>query len=145
MDLETKKAKFIERYGPKGVESIARLQPEHIDGLVSEFDDLDPAFCETWLNHIYGNMYNRGIIPDKWRVMIVIGECVVAGEDVQIQTHIRTAIRLGATPEEVLEVILQAHVYAGMPKMINAMRIYRRIMSELGLLKHKGIAAGSEG
>jgi 4-carboxymuconolactone decarboxylase len=111
--------------------------------LLAEFDDLDPAFTKTWLDHIYGNMYNRGILEDKTRVLIVIGECVVAGEEVQIQTHIRSAVRLGATPDEILEVILQAHIYSGMPKMINAMRIYRRIMGELGLLQHRGIQSGA--
>lgn len=143
MDLETKKQKYIERYGAKGVETIARLQPDNFEGLLAEFDDLDPEFTRTWLNHIYANMYSRGILPDKWRVLIVIGECVVADEQVQLETHIRSAVRLGATPDEILEVILQAHIYSGMPKMIKAMRVYRRVMGELGLLQHRGIASES--
>jgi 4-carboxymuconolactone decarboxylase len=143
LDYEEQKRKFAERYGEKGVESIARLQPDNFEGLFAEFDDLDPAFTQTWLDHIYGNMYNRGIIPDKWRVLIVIGECVVSDEQIQIETHMKSAVRLGATPDEILEVILQAHVYSGMPKMIKSMRVYRRVMDELGLLQHRGINSGS--
>jgi alkylhydroperoxidase/carboxymuconolactone decarboxylase family protein YurZ len=53
----------------------------------------------------------------------------------QLPNHIRTALRVGATKEEVLEVILQSAIYAGMPKMIEAMRVYRDLMKDLGLLE----------
>ncbi len=54
-------------------------------------------------------------------------------EAVQLPSHIGSALRVGATPREILEVILQAHVYAGMPKMIKAMRIYRDLTRDVGL------------
>jgi len=47
----------------------------------------------------------------------------------------RTALTKGATPEEILEVVLQASIYAGMPAMIRALRTYRDLMKDLGLLE----------
>jgi 4-carboxymuconolactone decarboxylase len=139
MDFDERMQKFSERYGAKGVETIARLQPRNFEGIFAELDDVDPEFTETWLNHIYGTMYNRGILDDKTRVLIIIGECTVADEMVQLETHIRTALIVGATPNEILEVILQSHIYGGNPNMCKGVRIYRRVMEELGLLEHRGI------
>ena len=132
---EQRRQELLEKYNRKAVESGTRLQGEFFLRLVHEFDELDPEWTEVWLTWIYDHMYNRGRLDDKTRVLIIIGECVVSDETVQLPNHIRSALRVGATPEEILEVILQTHVYAGMPRMIKGMRIYRELMRDLGLLE----------
>ena len=124
-----------ERHNPKALETGQRLQGEFFLRLVDEFDQLDPEWTEVWLSWIYDHMYNRSVLGDKTRVLIVIGECCVLDEQVQLPNHIRSALRLGATPKEILEVILQSHIYAGMPRMIKAMRTYRGLMKDLNLLE----------
>ncbi len=135
MDKEARQRELLERYNRKAVETGSRLQGEFFLRIVHEFDELDPEWTQVWLTWIYDHMYNRGVLDDKTRVLCIIGECVVTDEAVQLPNHIRSALRVGATPREILEVILQAHVYAGMPKMIKAMRIYRELMRDLGLLE----------
>ncbi len=135
MDKEARQRELLERYNRKAVETGSRLQGEFFLRIVHEFDELDPEWTQVWLTWIYDHMYNRGVLDDKTRVLCIIGECVVSDEAVQLPNHIRSALRVGATPREILEVILQAHVYAGMPKMIKAMRIYRELMRDLGLLE----------
>jgi len=135
LDKEARQRELLERYNRKAVETGSRLQGEFFLRIVHEFDELDPEWTQVWLTWIYDHMYNRGVLDDKTRVLCIIGECVVTDEAVQLPNHIRSALRVGATPREILEVILQAHVYAGMPKMIKAMRIYRELMRDLGLLE----------
>jgi alkylhydroperoxidase/carboxymuconolactone decarboxylase family protein YurZ len=124
-----------QRHNPKALETGQRLQGEFFLRLVDEFDQLDPEWTEVWLSWIYDHMYNRSVLDDKTRVLIVIGECCVLDEQVQLPNHVRSALRLGATPKEILEVILQSHIYAGMPRMIKAMRTYRGLMKDLDLLE----------
>jgi alkylhydroperoxidase/carboxymuconolactone decarboxylase family protein YurZ len=131
---EAKRKRLLETYNRKAVETGTRLQGEFFLRIVEEFDELDPEWTNVWLTWIYDNMYNRGKLDDKTRVLVIIGECCVADEQVQLPNHIRSALRAGATKEEIWEVILQSHIYAGMPKMIKAMRAYRSIMKDLGLL-----------
>ena len=135
MNKEQRRQELLHKYNRKAVESGTRLQGEFFLRLVHEFDELDPEWTEVWLTWIYDHMYNRGVLDDKTRVLCIIGECVVSDEAVQLPNHIRSALRVGATPEEILEVILQTHVYAGMPRMIKGMRIYRELMRDLGLLE----------
>jgi hypothetical protein len=37
----------------------------------------DPSFVDPWLRYIYTNIYNRGVLDDKTRVLVIIGECCV--------------------------------------------------------------------
>jgi len=135
LDKEARKRELLEKYNRRGVETGIRLQGEFFLRTLHEFDELDPEWSEVWLTWIYDHMYNRGVLDDRTRVLVIIGECVVLDETVQLPNHIRSALRAGATPQEILEVILQAHIYAGMPRMIKGMRIYRDIMRDLGLLE----------
>ena len=125
------------RYPAKALETGARLQREFFLRLVDEFDQLDPAWTEGWMSWIYGYQYNRGVLDDKTRVLVVIGECCVLDEQVQLPNHIMSALRAGATVEEIQEVVLQSAIYAGMPRMIKAMRTFRSLMQDMGLLELK--------
>ena len=133
--VDDRKRELAERYGELPIETGSRLQGEFFLRMVEEFDQLDEGWTQGWLDWIYGYLYNRGVLDDKTRVLTIIGECCVSSALVQLPNHIRTALRVGATKEEVLEVILHSAIYGGMPKMIEAMRVYRSLMSDLGLLE----------
>jgi 4-carboxymuconolactone decarboxylase len=132
---EARRAELFERYDQQSLETGVRLQGEFFLRLVEEFDGLDPEWTDGWMRWIYGYQYNRGVLDDKTRVLTIIGECCVSSALAQLPNHIRTALRVGATKEEVLEVILHSAIYGGMPKMIEAMRVYRSLMTDLGLLE----------
>jgi 4-carboxymuconolactone decarboxylase len=132
---DDRKTELRDRYGELPIDTGTRLQGEFFLRMVEEFDQLDQGWTQGWLDWIYGYQYNRGVLDDKTRVLVIIGECCVSSALVQLPNHIRTALRVGATKEEVLEVILHSAIYAGMPKMIEAMRVYRDLMKDLGLLE----------
>jgi alkylhydroperoxidase/carboxymuconolactone decarboxylase family protein YurZ len=134
---EARRKDLSDRHNKQALETGQRLQGEFFLRLVDEFDQLDQEWTEVWLTWIYDHMYNRSVLDDRTRVLIVIGECCVLDEQIQLPNHIRSALRMGATPREILEVILQSHIYAGMPRMIKAMRTYRALMTDLGLLELK--------
>jgi len=132
---EAKRAHLYARYNNKALDTGFRLQGEHFLHRVEEFDELDPTFTEAWLTWIYDNLYNRNVLDDKTRVLIVLGECIVLGAEMQFPNHVRSAMRAGATQEEIREVIFQSAIYGGIPKMIVAMRSYRKLMADLGLIE----------
>lgn len=126
--------RLFERYDRSALETGIRLQGEFFLRMVEEFDQLDQDWTAGWLSWIYGGLYARRVIDEKTRVLVVIGECCVLGEQVQLPNHIRSALRLGAKPNEILEVILQSAIYGGMPRMIQSMRTYRSLLGDLGVL-----------
>jgi alkylhydroperoxidase/carboxymuconolactone decarboxylase family protein YurZ len=130
---DAKRAKLYERYDGNGLDTGVRLQGEHFLNRVEELDELDDEFTSEWLKWVYGYMYNRTGLDPKTRILVVLGEAIVLGAEMQIPNHIRSAMRAGATQDEVLEVILQSCIYAGMPRMMVAMKAYRKLCRDLGL------------
>ncbi len=100
-------APLLEKYGWQGISTGLRLRPRHHINLVATLDALDPDYLQTWLDTIYGGMYVRGVLDDRTRVICVVGNTLAAGEQHQSRRHMRSALRSGATPKELLELIFQ--------------------------------------
>ena len=100
-------AALFEKYGWQGISTGLRLRPRHHINLVATLDALDPEYLQTWLDAIYGGMYVRGVLDDRTRILCVVGNTLAAGEQHQSRRHMRSALRNGATPKELLEVIFQ--------------------------------------
>ena len=95
-------------YGFHGFGSGLRLRPGHHINLVTTLDAVDPGFLQIWLDTIYERMYSRGVIDDATRLLCVVANCFAVGETHQARRHMRGALRQGADPIELLEVIFQA-------------------------------------
>jgi alkylhydroperoxidase/carboxymuconolactone decarboxylase family protein YurZ len=102
---------LLARYGWPGVSSAFRLDAHSLDWL----DRVDGHFLKLWLEYIYAEMYTRTLLDEKTRLLVMVGECVVLGEIEQATNHMRRALAAGATPDELLEVLLQSTPYASLP------------------------------
>ena len=120
------------KYGATGIDNAARLNPHDFPDLMEWRDAMDQHYARLWLNFTYGGLFTRGILDERTRLLVVIGQCVAMDEMEQLESHIRSALAHGATPREVLEVILQVTVYLGSPKVIRAARVFRQVITELG-------------
>ncbi len=126
---------MMQKYGWHGISAGIRLQPTHHAETVVQFDRLDQNYLKLWLDFIYAGMYVRGILDDKTRLLCMVGVCAVLDEQIQGDNHQRAALMLGATPREVLEVLLHSTIYAGMPRSLRAVRQFDRILNEVGQAK----------
>ena len=129
-----KREKFLQKYGWKSLSAGLRLQPTHHVQSVERLDRVDQQFAKLWLDAVYAGMYSRGILDDKTRVLCVVGELYVMGEFHQAEHHIRNVLMLGTSGREVLEVILQSTIYAGMPRFVRFVGILERALEEQGRL-----------
>lgn len=111
---------FFERYGWYGISTGLRLRPGHHINLVDTLDALDPGFLGTWLNAVYDRMYSRGVLDDRTRLLGVVGATLSLGETHQSRRHMRAALRSGATPAELLEVIFHTTAFFGHPHVMPA-------------------------
>lgn len=123
---------MMKKYGWHGISAGIRLQPTHHAEAVVQFDRLDQNYLKLWLDFIYAGMYVRGILDDKTRLLCMVGVCAVLDEQIQGENHLRAALMLGATPREILEVLLHSTIYAGMPRSLRAVRQFDRILNEAG-------------
>ena len=129
---------LMERHGWLAVGRGLTMRPHHHLNVLAWLDKMDPEFAGLWVKFCYQGMYTRGIVDDKTRLLCMVGDCLAVGEATQAQGHMRGAMRQGASPREVLEVIFQTAANFGMPPMLHALESFVQIMAEDGRLDEIG-------
>ena len=122
--------RMLEKYGWKGVSTRIRTQNHQSNESINNYDRIDPHYLQLWFDFIYGELYPRGIIDDRTRLLMMVGICLALNEPVQLENHIRGALLLGANAREVLEVIVHSTAYVGMPTTVQTARVLYRIATE---------------
>jgi len=130
--------RLMDRYGWLAAGRGLTLRPRHHLNILAWLDAIDPEFAGLWVRFCYQGMYSRGIVDDKTRLLCMIGDCLAVHEDTQAIGHMRGALRNGASPREVLEVVLQTCVNFGMPGMLKALEAFVGVMAEDGRLAEIG-------
>ena len=129
---------LIDKHGWLAVGRGLTMRPRHHINILNWIDIMDSEFAGMWVKFCYGNMYSRGIVDDKTRLLCMIGDCLAVGEAVQSKGHMRGAMRQGASPREVMEVIFQTSANFGMPHAWTALENFLEIMAEDGRLGEIG-------
>jgi 4-carboxymuconolactone decarboxylase len=124
--------KMLEKYGWSGVSTRIRTQNHQSNQGIDCWDRCDPDFLQHWFDFIYGELYPRGIIDDRTRLLMMVGVCLALNEPVQLENHIRGSMLHGASAREVLEVVVQSTAYCGMPTTVQVVRLVERIAREEG-------------
>lgn len=131
-------AALKEKHGWLGVGRGLTMRPRHHLNTLSWQDAIDSDWAGLWVDFTYQGMYGRGIVDDRTRLLCMVGNCVAVGEATEGRAHMRGALRAGANPREVLEVILQSCSSFGMPQGIHALKQFVKIMEEDGRLGEIG-------
>jgi len=129
---------LMQRHGWLAVGRGLTMRPRHHLNVLAWLDAMDPEFAGLWVKFCYQGMYSRGIVDDKTRLLCMVGDCLAVGEATQARGHMRGAMRNGASPREVMEVILQTCINFGMPPMLHALENFVEIMAEDGRLAEIG-------
>jgi 4-carboxymuconolactone decarboxylase len=92
-------------------------------------DPLLAPFFETAIEHVWGGVWNRPGLELKYRSLVVVSVLAATGHvNAELKTHLRGALNLGWTIDELREALLQVGGYAGFPAAHEALDV----LSELG-------------
>lgn len=113
--------------------SVIRTQlGPQADAYIEKIKAISPAFAEVNVTFPFGNLYSRNVLDSKTRELITIGALTVLGYALpELEVHIKGALQLGVTREEVLEVILQMLAYIGFPAATNALFLAQKVFDEI--------------
>jgi 4-carboxymuconolactone decarboxylase len=89
--------------------------------------EVDPGFARLFEDWCYGGLYARGVLDDRVRELCAVAALIPQNRPYVRETHFKAALRCGATRQEVLEVIFQSAVYAGMPACLSTLDQYKRL------------------
>jgi alkylhydroperoxidase/carboxymuconolactone decarboxylase family protein YurZ len=123
-------AALIEKHGWLSVGRGLTMRPRHHLNILSWLDTIDSDMADLWVKFCYGGMYSRFMIDDKTRLLCMVGDCLAVGEETNARGHMRGALRKGAGPREVLEVVFLTCANFGMPPMLKALEVFVEVMAE---------------
>ena len=100
-----------------------KVNPGMEAALAARYDALVPGLSRMVVEVPYGTFYARGTVDEKTRLLATIAALAALGGQTkpQLKVNIASARAVGASREEVCEIIYQMTLYGGFPAMINAM------------------------
>jgi len=92
----------------------------------------DPELARELSTFYTGVLYSREVISQKQRELCAVASLTVLERANELRAHIHAALNVGATREEVAEVIFQQVTYGGMPVVVEGLQRLRDVLVERG-------------
>jgi len=117
----------------RGAALLASISPENAQPPWVTFADVAPVLGRQ-SGHAFGTIMARPGLDLRTRELATVAMlAVLGGCDAQVAYHVGGALRAGASAPEVVEVLTQASVYAGIPRALNAAAAARKTFADLGV------------
>ncbi|WP_120635064.1 carboxymuconolactone decarboxylase family protein [Ruegeria sp. EL01] len=106
---------------------LERLEPSAAQRVASNLDAFDADAVELILGFSFADVVGRDGIDLKTREMLTVAMLGAKGTaPSQLDFHIRAALNCGVSRQEIVEIIYQIAVYAGVPAAMNAIASARK-------------------
>jgi len=79
---------------------------------------------------VFGDIYSRPGLSLREREMVAVAVLLALGREPQLRVHLKAALHIGITWQELEEIVLQTVPYAGFPLALNAMQALAQLKSE---------------
>jgi 4-carboxymuconolactone decarboxylase len=112
---------------PSGASIRQRVFGETNGQPTSPADPFLAPFFETAIEHIWGGLWNRPGLDLKYRSLVVVSVLAAIGQTEELKPHLRGALNLGWTVDELREALLQIGGYAGFPAAHEALDVLSEI------------------
>ncbi len=115
----------------RGWEKLKEVDGEAGERVIDSLKDISPDFARLLIEFSFGDIYSRPGLDLKSREIAAIAALTALGNALpQLKVHIRGALNVGCTRQEVVEVIIQMAVYAGFPSALNGLFAAKEVFKE---------------
>lgn len=123
-------ANNLTEYGKQIMNTLEEGLADKVIGRLSELDEDLPKLIT---DYAFGAVVGRKGLDLKTREMLTVASLISLGNAMpQLKLHMRAALNVGVTPKELLEIVIQMAVYAGVPACMNGLTAYREAILDTG-------------
>ena len=108
------------------------LGDEHVDGAIERMTSFTEDFQDLITRYAWGEIWSRPGLDRRTRSCITLTALVALGREEELAMHIRAALRIGLTPDEIKEVLLHSAIYCGVPAANGAFAVAQKVLDEVG-------------
>jgi len=126
----------LEERFQRGLEMRAHLaggEGRLFRGSVPTAYELAPDMYRITTECLYGSLWSRPGLHMKYRAMATLTASAIQMATQQVRVHIRNALNVGITPEEVIEICMMLAFYGGIPASYNALAMTKEVCEERGI------------
>ena len=98
-------------------------------GAFALWKEFDPELAKHISMFYTGRLYAREVISQKQRELCAVASLAVLNMGEELRAHIKAAMNVGATREEVAEVIFQMCTYGGVPVMVEGLKVLKDVLA----------------
>jgi alkylhydroperoxidase/carboxymuconolactone decarboxylase family protein YurZ len=84
---------------------------------------LAPDFYRYVAESAFGMIWSRPGLPIRDRSLVTVAQLAALGRTDELRAHLAGALNVGLSREELVEVLMQTAVYAGVPAANEALRV----------------------
>jgi 4-carboxymuconolactone decarboxylase len=114
----------------KGLQVIEELSGGAGQPVLESLQKDFPFLADATLEYSLGDVWSRRVLDPKTRQLATVSAFVALGTLPQMKIHARYSLNLGATRDELKEVIYLTTVHAGFPRALNAAEALREVFDE---------------
>lgn len=110
-----------------GIDILKQMTDDKGMQRIKYLQEVFPDFGEKMIAFGFGQIYSRPNLELKLREIVTITALITQGAFEQLGFHLKAALKVGLTKEEILEIILHCAVYVGFPKACSALGIVSEV------------------
>jgi 4-carboxymuconolactone decarboxylase len=110
----------------------AVLGRDHVDAARRRRTSFDEDFQDLITRYAWGEIWTRPGLPRRVRSLLTLAMMVALNRTEEFRMHVRAALRIGVTPDQIKEVLLQTAIYCGVPAAHGAFHAAAEILAETG-------------
>jgi 4-carboxymuconolactone decarboxylase len=115
----------------RGIATMRKMFGPGIDAALKSLEAASPDLARCLVEFPFADVYTRPGLDLKTREMLTVAALTVLGyPQAELKDHIRGALNVGCTPDQILEIILQMAVYAGFPAALEAVKTAASVFAE---------------
>jgi 4-carboxymuconolactone decarboxylase len=107
------------------------LGAEHVDASMSQADDFSRPLQELVTEYCWGNVWSRPGLDRKTRSLINVAMLTALNRPHEVKLHLKGALNNGCSKNDIMEVLLQAAIYCGVPAAMDSLRVAKEFFQEV--------------
>ena len=116
----------------RGAETLAKIHGDGWTKTLAKLNEISPDFADMLQNFAFGEVYSRPGLDIKYRQLATVAVLTAQNKSPnELKAHLRGALNLGWSKQELTEVIMQQVLYAGFPATIHALTIAKEVFAEM--------------
>ena len=108
----------------------AVLGDTHVDQATAAATELTADFQDLITRYAWGEIWSRPGLDRRSRSCITLALLAALAHEEELAMHVRAALRIGLSADEIKEVLLQVAVYAGVPAANRAFKVAQRALDD---------------